>query len=431
MKLSKFFVFVVVLFVIALIVYLSTTPRGNDILLTGIVTGNDVIVSPQIAGRMVRLTVDEGSEVHKGDLIAELDPAELAADRDSAAANVRALESKVNSARGTKSWTDDQTSASLRQAEATLTATRSQLVQAQANLWRDQQTYKRQQGLFDGGVASNQDRDMALAAMQASDAAVKALEDQVRAAEAQVAVAHANRKQLDVQQDDLQATRAQLLQAHADKNTAEVRLGYTKIYSPLDGVVSVRAARQGEVLQTGEPIVTILDVDHLWVQADVEETYIDFVALGQHLKVLLPSGNTLEGNVIFKGVENDFATQRDVSRTKRDIKTFAIKVAVPNPQRRIISGMTATVLLPPLASTKNWWQRLTSAGQPAAGALSTNFAVSRTSGVKTPEGNMALMSCLKARPTTRTSFSAEFARATHNPQRLEFSNWNQTCSIAG
>src|SRR5882672_1299474 len=366
MKLSKFFAFVGVLFVVALIVYLSTTPHGNDILLTGIVTGNDVIVSPQVAGRMIRLAVEEGSEVHKGDLIAELDPAELSAARDSAAANIRALEARVNSAQGTRSWTDDQTSAALRQAEATLTATRSQLTQAQANLWRDQQTYKRQQALFDGGVASAQDRDLADAAVRSSDAAVKALEDQGHAAEAQVAVARANRKQIDIQKDDLQATRAQLLQAHADKNTAEVRLGYTKIYAPLDGVVSVRAARQGEVLQAGEPIVTILDVDHLWVQADVEETYIDFVALGQHLKVLLPSGNTLEGAVIFKGVENDFATQRDVSRTKRDIKTFAIKVAVPNPQRRIISGMTATVLLPPLAPTKNWWQRLTSAAQPTA-----------------------------------------------------------------
>jgi HlyD family secretion protein len=367
MKLSKFFMFVGVLFVVALIVYIATTPRGNDILLTGIVTGNDVIVSPQVAGRMIRLAVDEGSEVHKGDLIAELDPAELAAARDSAAANIGALEAKVNSAQGTRSWTDDQTSASLRQAQASLTATRSQLVQAQSNLWRDQQTYKRQQALFDGGVASAQDRDLADAAVRSSDAAVKALEDQVRAGEAQVSVAGANRKQLDVQQNDLLGTRAQLLQARAEKASTEVRLGYTKIYAPLDGVVSVRAARQGEVLQAGEPIVTILDVDHLWVQADVEESYIDFVALNQHLKVKFPSGNILDGTVFFKGVENDFATQRDVSRTKRDIKTFAIKVAVPNVGRRIISGMTATVLLPPLPSAKNWWQRLTSAVHPAAG----------------------------------------------------------------
>jgi len=101
----------------------------------------------------------------------------------------------------------------------------------------------------------------------------------------------------------------------------------------------------------------VVDVDHLWVRADVEETYIDSIQFGQKLRVQLPSGNLLEGSVFFKGVENDFATQRDVSRTKRDIKTFAIKVAVPNPEHRLFTGMTATVLLPPPAK-KNWFARL-------------------------------------------------------------------------
>jgi HlyD family secretion protein len=357
MKISKFFVMLAVLFLVALGIYLFTTPHETDLPLTGIVTGNDIIVSPQLPGRLIRLTVDEGSEVHKGDLIAELDPAELEAARDSAAANIRALDAKVKSAQQTWSWTNDQTSASLQQAQSTLTATRAQLEQARANLWRDQQTFRRQQGLFEQGVVSAQDRDLAEAAQRASEAAVKSFEDQVRAVEAQLAVAQANRKQLDVQQSDLAATQAQLAQARADKASAEARLGYMKIYAPLNGIVSVRAARQGEVLQPGVPIVTILDIDHLWVQTDVEETYIDSIQYGQNLKVRLPSGNLLEGSVTFKGVENDYATQRDVSRTKRDIKTFAIKVAVPNPGRRLVAGMTATVLLPAPASNRHWWQR--------------------------------------------------------------------------
>src|SRR5580693_3281728 len=106
MKISKFFIFVGVLFVVALVIYLTTTPHGNEIPLTGIVTGNDVIISPQLAGRMIRLTVDEGSEVHKGDLIAELDPSEYITARDSAEANIHMLEAKVNSAQDTRSWTD-------------------------------------------------------------------------------------------------------------------------------------------------------------------------------------------------------------------------------------------------------------------------------------------------------------------------------------
>jgi len=179
-------------------------------------------------------------------------------------------------------------------------------VQAQANLWRDQQTYKRQAGLFEGGVASAQERDLADAAVRASEAAVKSLEDQVKATDAQVSVARANRKQLDVQQSDLTATRAQVAQAQADKTSTDVRLGYMKIYAPIGGVVSVRAARQGEVLQPGQPIVTILDIDHLWVQADVEESYIDALKLNQQLDIRLPSGNVIEGTVFFKGVEKRF-----------------------------------------------------------------------------------------------------------------------------
>jgi HlyD family secretion protein len=57
-------------------------------------------------------------------------------------------------------------------------------------------------------------------------------------------------------------------------------------------------------------------------------------------------------------VENNFATQRDVSRTKRDVKTFAIKLAVDNPGRRLVAGMTATVLLPNPSSKKGWFARL-------------------------------------------------------------------------
>ena len=79
----------------------------------------------------------------------------------------------------------------------------------------------------------------------------------------------------------------------------------------------------------------------------------------------LPSGNKIEGSVFFKGAENEFATQRDVSRTKRDIKTFAIKVAVPNPEGRLFTGMTAIVLLPRPAKGRAGFPRRKSRRWPA------------------------------------------------------------------
>ncbi|MEI9971902.1 MAG: efflux RND transporter periplasmic adaptor subunit [Ignavibacteriota bacterium] len=122
--------------------------------------------------------------------------------------------------------------------------------------------------------------------------------------------------------------------------------GQTRIYAPAGGIVTLRAARQGEVVTPGTPIVTLFDLSSTWVDADMEETYADLIKMGDTLHVRLPSGTEVTGPVIYKAVEADFATQRDVSRTKRDIKTVAIRVRVANPDGQLPLGMTAYVMLP-------------------------------------------------------------------------------------
>jgi len=100
------------------------------------------------------------------------------------------------------------------------------------------------------------------------------------------------------------------------------------------------------VVNPGQAIVTLIDQDDLWVRADVEETYIDRIRLGDRLQVRLPSGATRQGTVFYRGVDADYATQRDVSRTKRDIRTFEIRLRCDNKDRALAVGMTAYVTLP-------------------------------------------------------------------------------------
>ena len=71
--------------------------------------------------------------------------------------------------------------------------------------------------------------------------------------------------------------------------------------------------------------------------------------LGDRLTVRLPSGEERQGTVFYRSVDAGFATQRDVSRTKRDIKTFEVRLRVDNSDRMLAVGMTAYVLLPPQA----------------------------------------------------------------------------------
>jgi HlyD family secretion protein len=353
----KFFVILGVLFLIALGIYIFSTPHGSAYPLIGVVDGNDVIVSPQITDRMVKLNVDEGSVVTKGELIAELDPAELQAQAAAQDAAIGSLRAQVAQGQANLSLADSQTAAALDVAQANFTSAQAQLEQARATSDLNSINMKREVSLYSSGVVAAQDRDSAVATFKASDANVRSLADQVKSQQAALAVAVANRKQVDVLRSQIVSTQAQLKQAIAMEAEDETQLGYTKIYSPIGGIVSVRVAKQGEVVQEGNPIVVLVDMDDLWVRADVPETYIDSIQFGQSMAVKLPSGEIVHGKVFFKGVEGDFATQRDVSRTKRDIQTFAIKVSLPNPEHRFFTGMTATVLLSAQEQGKHWWAR--------------------------------------------------------------------------
>lgn len=110
--------------------------------------------------------------------------------------------------------------------------------------------------------------------------------------------------------------------------------------------MAVLAVRQGEVISVSQPILTLINPDDLWVRADVEETYIEHIRLGDSLTVRLPFGTERSGTVFYRAVDADYATQRDVSRSKRDIKTFEIRLRLDNGDRRLWPGLTAYVLLP-------------------------------------------------------------------------------------
>ena len=268
----------------------------------------------------------------------------------------------MNEANHNFAVTDTQTDASVVQQQRRITMAKAQLEPARAQLWKDQADLKRMQTLFDKGEVSAQDRDHADAAVRITQANVTALEEAIKEEDSALDVAQANRKQVDVRKSAISTSIAQLEQARASEAQMATQLSYTKIYSPIDGIVSVRVAKQGEVVAQGSPIVVVVDIDHLWVRAEVEETFIDSVGFGQKLRVRLPSGDEIEGNVIFKGVENDFATQRDVSRMKRDIRTIVLKVRLENPKGEFVPGMTAEVLVSP-EQLKGNSQSVSAAGQ--------------------------------------------------------------------
>lgn len=346
MKPHKFFFFLIILFGIAAGYYFYSTDRTSETVLIGVVDANQVIVSSKIMGRVEKLYVDEGSKVKAGDLIAEIDSAELEAQKNAAEATIHAYDSQVSSLQATQAQTLGETNSGVINADARLAAARASLAQANADLVRIQSDSQRMIALAKAGVESDQDRVRAEEQLSAQKAVVLSAQKNVDAARADLNTANARLHQQRAAASNVAANEAQVANAKAQLAEADTRLGYTKIYAPVSGTVSVRATRQGEVVNPGTPIVTIIDFNDTWVRAEAPETESRFVSDGDRLKVRLPEGNPIWGTVIFKAVESDFATQRDVSRRKRDIKTIGLKLKVDNPDGALVPGMTAEVLLP-------------------------------------------------------------------------------------
>ena len=283
MKKRNILILILILAAVAGGIYYATTRPPGTIILTGIVTTDEVIVGPEIQGRLQQLFVKEGNMVTNGELLGVIQPQEQQAD----------VAFYANS--------EQQYSA--------------QVTQAKADLENARLTYQREEALYKQDAESAQAYDQARTAYEAAKAHVESVNKQTQAVGAQ-------------------------------RKKAVVQLGYTRIFAPLDGIVDTRAALQGEVVNPGQAIVTLINQDDLWVRADVEETYIDRIRLGDKLPVRLPSGAVREGTVFYRSVDADYATQRDVSRTKRDIKTFEIRLRCVNRDRRLAVGMTAYVTLP-------------------------------------------------------------------------------------
>jgi multidrug resistance efflux pump len=330
----------------SLIWYLLTVRPSADLQLIGTVDANEVVVSSKILGRIQTLFVDEGQDVKAGQLIAIIESEDLAAARKAAEANAASQKGKLGGSVETERQDRGETSSATVNAEALVKAAQATLAQAQANYDHQLADTSRTVALAQKGIMSEQASDDAVTSLQATKAAVDAARENVAAAEASLRQARAHELLTTVAAHTADSTRNDVENARALAEQASVQLGYAQIYAPVSGKVNVRAARQGEVVAAGAAIVTIMDITETWIYAPLPETQADAVQIGDSLRVVMPSGATLQGKVINKAAEADFATQRDVSSRKRDIKTVQLKLLIDNPGERFVPGMIAEVYIP-------------------------------------------------------------------------------------
>jgi RND family efflux transporter MFP subunit len=284
-------------------------------------------IRAQVSGYLLRKTYTEGAFVRQGQLLFDIDPRPLQAVLNQAKGDLARVESLV-----------EQAVTQLAQAEAQLGQANSQLKQAEANQRQTQLNVNKYGPLLDQKAVTQQDFDNASQANDAAKAQVDVVKSQIKAAGAAVGTAKAA----------INAAKAQVQSSQAAVSTAELNLGFTKIISPIDGIVGIALAQVGDLVNpTSGILTTVSTVDPIKVYFTLsEQEYLAYVkrnpdpaerAAAQkelELQLFLADGSTYQHTGKF------YIADRQV-----DPKTGAIRIAgvFPNPENTLRPGQYGRV----------------------------------------------------------------------------------------
>jgi HlyD family secretion protein len=291
---------------------------SNQLTLSGNIEAHESLVGFKVEGRIVDLPVEEGQRIEQGAMLARLEDADfkqkVRIDQDA----VRVRESNLA-----------LTLAGTRPQE--LKATQQNMIDAQADLEQKQLDNDRMRQLFAKDEVSAQDRDLAATALKRADATFKAAQQRLNEA------IEGSRK------EDIAVAQANLNEAGANLGLSRVNLNYTILRSPSTGVITVRETEVGEVVAPGTPVVTIADLDHIWLRAYIAETDLGRIHWGQDATVTTDTypGKQYHGRISFIASDAEFTPKSVQTYQERVTLVYRIKIDIDNPDHELKPGMPA------------------------------------------------------------------------------------------
>jgi len=290
----------------------------NFIKVSGNIEATEVNVGFKIAGRIVSLTVQEGDWVDKGKVLSRLDDEDLNQRLELARATLRSSHARLDKLLAGSRPEE------LREAEAGLQ-------QAQYDLENKQAHYGRMKSLFERGVVPREILDNAETGYKIARAALQ------KATEHYQLVKEGPRK------EDIEDAKAQVEQARASLKLTETQLSYTVLYSPISGIVLVKSGEMGEVVNPGTSILTLADIEKVWLKAYIPETELTRIKWGQEVLVTtdLRPQKVYKGKISFISSQAEFTPKQIQTEKERVTLVYRIKVDLPNRDRELKPGMPA------------------------------------------------------------------------------------------
>ena len=294
----------------------------SSLRISGNIEAHETVVSFKVQGRIMELPVQEGQYVKQGDLLARLDDddyrQQVSVDEATVGMRKAELELSVAGSRVQE-----------------IKAAKQTLIDARADLELKQAEFRRRQELLAEQGVSEEDIDRAASQLKRAQATYE------RAKQTHDQVVEGTRK------EEIAVRRANLESAREALQMSRLKLNYTVLSAPVSGVVLVRQAELGEVVSAGTPVVTIADVDHLWMRGYLNETDLGRVKWGQSATIHTDtfSDKTYQGRVSFISSQAEFTPKSVETHKERVTLVYRIKIDLDNPNHELKPGMPADAVI--------------------------------------------------------------------------------------
>jgi len=281
----------------------------NTLLVSGNIEAHESVLGfKTVQSRIVELPFDEGASVKEGTPLARVDDSDYRKQVDIAQAALEVQQRQLT------------------MAEQNVVAAQKTVTSDEADLAFKKTDADRFQTLWKQGWVSTQQRDSSETAAKQSDAAL----ERDRALEL-------------VAERNIDLAKANLHDAQQALDLATIVLGYTSLYAPFNGVILVRQAELGEIAQPGSPVITLADLDHIWLRAYINETDIARVHFGAKVKVTTDTfpGKVYDGRISFISESAEFTPKTVETHAERVTLVYRIKIDIDNPTHELVPGMPA------------------------------------------------------------------------------------------
>ncbi|HKW66593.1 MAG TPA: HlyD family secretion protein [Terriglobales bacterium] len=271
-----------------------------------------VPISARVSGTVEKVNVDDNQYVEAGTVLVQLDPTDYQVALERARAELQDAMATLQAAQTGVPLTHTTTSSTLSNAQASLRAAQEEVSASQARLRESQAEYKLAaddvrrfaqlikkeeipQQRYDAAVTAEQ---QAAASVDAARAAVANAESHVAQAQAMVQGAETAPQQIAITRAKAGSAEANVARLKAALQQAELNLQYTVIRAPVTGIVSKKTVEPGEVIQAGQPVLALVNLEDVWVTANFKETQLKNMRPGQPAKIAVDAyGRTYNGHV--------------------------------------------------------------------------------------------------------------------------------------